>query len=260
LNGTELYAEWSGTGPGLLFLHAGVADSRMWDAEFAAFSDRFRVARFDIRGFGRSAMSPGRFAYHDDVAAVARAAGLERAILVGCSFGGSIALDTSLAYPDLVEGLVLVAPGLGGGDDDEEMRRFGEAEEAALERGDLDGATELNLRMWVDGPRRKPEQVDAAVRERVRMMQRDAFAHEVPTGVERVRIAPPASERLGEISVPTLVVVGELDVPFILAAAERIEREVPRARRVTIPEAAHMVTMERGNEFQRVMGDFLLQA
>jgi 3-oxoadipate enol-lactonase len=260
LNGTELYAEWSGTGPGLLFLHAGVADSRMWDAEFAAFSDRFRVARFDIRGFGRSAMSPGRFAYHDDVAAVARAAGLERAILVGCSFGGSIALDTSLAYPDLVEGLVLVAPGLGGGDDDEEMRRFGEAEEAALERGDLDGATELNLRMWVDGPRRKPEQVDAAVRERVRMMQRDAFAHEVPTGVERVRIAPPASERLGEISVPTLVVVGELDVPFILAAAERIEREVPRARRVTIPEAAHMVTMERGKEFQRVMGDFLLQA
>jgi len=257
VNGADLYAEWTGAGPGLLFLHAGVADSRMWDSEFDSFSDRFRVARFDTRGFGRSPMPSGSFAYHDDVAEVAREAGLGRATLIGCSFGANIAVDTCLAHPELVERLVLVAPGLVGGDDDEAMRRFGEEEEAALERGDLEGATELNLRMWVDGPRRAPGQVDAAVRERVRVMQRDAFAVEMPESVARVRLDPPASERLGEIRVPTLVVVGALDVPFILAATDRVQREVPGAQRFVIPDAAHMVTMERPAEFQRLLEDFL---
>jgi len=256
-NGAALFAEWAGKGPCLVFLHAGVADSRMWDAEFAAFATTHRVVRFDIRGFGRSPMPSGRFAYHDDVRAVAAAAGCERGTLVGCSFGANIALDAALAHPEMVERLVLVAPGLNGGDDDEAMRRFGEEEEALLERGDIDGATELNLRMWVDGPERAPGDVDASIRERVRVMQRDAFLLEMPSGVERVRVEPAAAERLSEIRVPTLVVAGALDVPFIGKAAERIEREVPGARRVVIPDAAHMVSMERPLEFERVLREFL---
>lgn len=258
MNGAELYAEWSGSGSALLFLHAGVADSRMWDAEFETFARSHRVIRFDTRGFGRSPMPAGRFAYHDDVAAVARAAGCERVTLVGCSFGGNIAIDTALAHPALVERLVLVAPGLGGGDDDPAMQRFGEEEEALLDRGDLDGATELNLRMWVDGPHRTPEEVDPGVRERVRVMQLDAFRVPMPSGVERTRLDPPAHERLSEIAAPTLIVVGSLDVPFILAAAERIEREVPGARRVVVPGAAHMVSMERPREFARALVEFLV--
>jgi pimeloyl-ACP methyl ester carboxylesterase len=249
--------EQAGQGPGLLFLHAGVADSRMWDAEFGAFRDSHRVVRFDTRGFGRSPMPSGRFAYHDDAAAVARAAGLARCTLVACSFGANIALETALAHPGLVERLVLVSPGLGGGADSEEMRRFEAEEEAALERGDLDGATELNLRMWVDGPRRGPDEVDAEVRERVRVMQLDAFRVEMPSGVERVRLEPPAATRLGELRVPTLVVAGELDMPFVLSAAERVEREVPGARRVVVPGVAHMVNLERPAEFRRLLEDFL---
>lgn len=249
--------EQAGQGPGLLFLHAGIADSRMWDAEFRAFRDSHRVVRFDTRGFGRSPMPPGRFAYHDDVAAVARAAGLTRCTLVGCSFGANIALDTALAHPVLVERLMLVSPGLGGGGDSEEMRRFESEEGAALERGDLDGATELNLRMWLDGPRRGPDEVDAEVRERVRLMQLDAFRVEMPAGVERVRLDPPAATRLGELRVSTLVVAGPLDVPFVLRAAERIEREVPGARRVVVSDTAHMVNLERPAEFHRLLEDFL---
>jgi 3-oxoadipate enol-lactonase len=249
--------EQAGDGPGLLFLHAGIADSRMWDAEFEAFRDAHRVVRSDTRGFGRSPMPSGRFAYHDDVAAVARAAGLARATLVGCSFGANTALDTAFAFPELVERLVLVSPGLGGGGDSDEMRRFEEEEEAALERGDLDGATELNLRMWVDGPRRPPGEADPSVRERVRVMQLDAFRVAMPEGVERVRLEPPAAARLAELRVPTLVVIGELDVPFVLAAGERIEREVVGARRAVVPSVAHMVNLERPNEFRLILEDFL---
>ena len=229
----------------------------MWDVEFQAFRDSHRVVRFDTRGFGRSPMPSGRFAYHDDVAPVARAAGLARATVVGCSFGANIALDAALAHAGLVQRLVLVSPGLGGGAGSEEMRRFDEEEEAALERGDLDRATELNLRMWVDGPSRDPGDVDPLVRERVRIMQLDALRVEMPSGVERVRVDPPASDRLGDVRVPTLAIAGELDVPFVVDAVERIEREIPGARRVVVAGVAHMVNLERPSEFRRILEDFL---
>ena len=172
-----LHFEAAGAGPGLAFIHAGVADSRMWDADFAEFARRFRVVRMDLRGFGRSPLVPGRFSHRDDVAEALRAAGLERATLVGCSFGSTVAVETALAHPDLVEGLVLVSPSLGGGES-EEMERFGEKEEALLERGDLDGATELNLRMWVDGPHRTPDQVAPELRERVRVLEAEVARRE----------------------------------------------------------------------------------
>ena len=257
VNGTTFYSEVAGQGPGLVFIHAGVADSRMWDAEFAFFRDAFRVLRFDLRGFGRSPMPPGRFAYHDDIAGVMRACGVESATLVGCSFGANLAVETCLAFPGLVERLVLIAPGLGAGSESEEVRRFDEAEEDALERGDLEGATELNLRLWVDGPFRKPGEVSAEARERVREMQMGNFRMTMPKEIERVRLEPPAGERLREIKVPTLVVLGALDVPFLASVAERVEREVPGMRLVVVPDAAHMLNLEKPEEFRRILSDFL---
>ncbi len=257
VNGASIHVEAEGSGPGLVFIHAGVADSRMWDAEFGAFADRFRVVRFDLRGFGRSPMVPCSFAYHDDVLGVMDAVGLETATLVGCSFGGNIAVDASLAHPSRVKGLVLVAPGLGAMDTDPEIQKFGEAEDALVEKGDLDGATELNLRMWVDGPHRRADQVASDVRERVRVMQMDAFRVPTPDGVKRTRLDPPADGRLGEIGVPTLVVVGSLDLPMKLRAAEWIEKEIPGARRAVIQDAAHMVTLDRPVEFQTILREFL---
>lgn len=229
----------------------------MWDGVYERFTGSHRAVRFDVRGFGRSPMPAGRFAYHDDVTGALDASGLARATLVGCSFGANIAVETCLAHPDRVDGLVLIAPGLGEGGSTEEMRRFIEDEEAALERGDLDGATELNLRMWVDGPSRGPGEADPAVRERVRVMQRAAFEMAMPEGVERTRLDPPAERRLHEIAVPTVVVIGALDVPFVLRVAERIEREAPGARRVVVPGVAHMVSMEAPGEFTGLLREFL---
>lgn len=252
-----MFIEAAGSGPGLVFIHAGVADSRMWDAEFESFSDRFRVVRFDLRGFGRSPMVPGPFAYHDDVVAVMDAAGLSTATLVGCSFGANVAIEACLVHSDRVRGLVVVAPGLGAMGGDPDVQKFGEEEEALLEKGNLDAATELNLRMWVDGPFRKPGQVPREVRELVRVMQMDAFRMPMPEGVSRLRLDPPADARLGEIHVPTLAIVGALDLPMMLRIAGRIESSVPGARRVVIPDAAHMVTLERPAEFHPILREFL---
>jgi 3-oxoadipate enol-lactonase len=137
------------------------------------------------------------------------------------------------------------------------VRQFGAEEEALLERGDLTAATELNLRMWVDGPRRISDQVNPAVRERVREMQYHAFTIPEPEGIEERPLIPPAIGRLAEVRARTLIVVGDYDVEEKLTVADRLAAEISGARKVIVPGAAHMVTMEQPEVFNRIALDFL---
>ncbi|MFL5660126.1 MAG: alpha/beta fold hydrolase [Ktedonobacteraceae bacterium] len=150
-------------------------------------------------------------------------------------------------------------PSVGGHKSAAEVLRFEEEEEALLERGDLAGATELNLRMWVDGPRRTAEQVDAAVRQKVREMQDHAFTVTIPDEAEELPLNPSAITRLAEVQRPTLLIVGDYDIPDKLALTQKLAAEIPHARRVIIPGVAHMVSMEKPDEFNRVVLDFLSQ-
>ncbi|MCG8352974.1 MAG: alpha/beta fold hydrolase, partial [Chloroflexales bacterium] len=229
----KLYYETAGQGDSILLLHAGVADSRMWDAQFEAFAQRYQIIRYDLRGFGRSLMPSGTFAHHEDVAGVLDFVGVDKTHVLGASFGGAVALDFTLAYPERVSGLVLCAPNVSGYEPStEELIGFWTAEEVALERGDIEAATELNVRLWVDGPQRQPEQVDAAVREQVRDMQRQAFMIPVPEGVEEQELLPPAIELLAEIHVPTLIIVGEQDVPEFIELADIVAQGINGAEKV----------------------------
>ncbi|MFL5803821.1 MAG: alpha/beta fold hydrolase [Roseiflexaceae bacterium] len=258
--GAPVFYEVAGAGHPLLLLHAGVADSRMWDDQWALFAQHYRVIRCDLPGYGQSSIPDREFALHEIVAGLLGHLNVERAHVAGASWGGRVALDFALAHPEKVAKLVLVCPSVGGEKPSAAVERFGEEEEALLERGDLAAATELNLRMWVDGPHRAPGQVDPSVRERVRVMQHHAFTIPTPLGAELIHIDPPAIERLAEVRVPTLVVVGDLDIAEKLAMAERLAAEIPGACQVVIPGAAHMVTMERPEEFNRVILDFLSRA
>jgi pimeloyl-ACP methyl ester carboxylesterase len=255
--GAAIYYEDQGSGPVVVLIHAGVADSRMWDGVFEGLAVRFHAIRFDIRGFGRSAMRPGRFSYHHDLESLLDHLAVARASLVGCSFGGQIAIDFALAHPDRVRSLALVSAGIGGREPSEQMIRFGDEEEALLARGDIEGATELNVRTWVDGPYRAPGEVDAALRDRVRTMQRELFAQEAPEGMERLRLEPPAIGRLGEIRAPTLVIVGDRDLPEMIEAGDRLASGIPNARKVVFPGVAHLVSMERPERFLDVVTEFL---
>jgi pimeloyl-ACP methyl ester carboxylesterase len=255
--GTSIYYEEAGIGPAVVLIHAGVADSRMWDGVFEPLARRFRTVRFDIRGFGRSSMPPGRFSYHGDLRALLDHLDIARAALVACSFGGQIAIDLAIAHPGRVGSLVLVASGIGGREPSESMVRFGEEEDALMERGDVEGATELNLRTWVDGPKRATDQVDPAVRKRVHDMQRELFLAAPPEGVKREPLTPAAIGRLGEIEAPTLVLVGDLDVPDMIEASELLATGIPNARRVVFPGVAHMVSMERPEQFLEAVVEFL---
>jgi 3-oxoadipate enol-lactonase len=253
-----LYREVAGDGPGVALLHSTVCDSRMWDREFPELAERYRVLRYDLRGFGRSPLPAEDWSNVDDLRALLDEVGLERPALVGLSGGAAVSLDFALAHPDRVRGLVLAAPAIGGLDWSAEVQRFGEQEDALLEAGDLDGAVELNVRLWVDGPSRGPDAVDPAVRAKVGEMQRRAFEVQLASEPgEHRRLQPPAIERLEEVAAPTLVIVGDADVSDVLERADLLARRVPGAQKVVLTDTAHMVNLERPEAFLRLVLDFL---
>jgi len=257
INGAQIYYEMKGSGHPLLLIHAGVADSRMWDDQFDAFAEKYRVIRFDLRGFGRSNMPSGSFANYEDVRALLDFLEIKSASILGISFGGSIALDFTLAHPNYVKALILGAPSVSGTRPSARIKQFWNEEDALLEQGKLDEATELNLELWVDGPHRRPDQVSSQVRKQVRQMQMDAFIKEIPDDIKEVGLVPPAAGRLAEIQIPVQVLVGQLDLQEKVALADDLELEIPNCQKVVLPHVAHMLNMESPELFNKHVLNFL---
>jgi 3-oxoadipate enol-lactonase len=253
-----LYAEVAGEGPAVVLVHEGICDSRMWEPQWEAWSREFRLLRADLRGFGRSPLEAGPYAHARDLIALMEEHEFESAALVGVSLGGRVTLEVAMARPERVSGLVLVAPGLPGHDWSESLRAEWEAEETALVAGDLDAAVEANLRTWVDGPRRRPQDVDPELRRRVAEMQRRAFELQLAVAEDDEELlVEDLAQRLAEIRAPTLLVVGDEDQPDMHAIVARLEREIPGARRATLPGTAHVPSMERPREFDELVLPFL---
>lgn len=198
----------------------------------------------------------------DDLAALLDHLGIERTALVGNSIGGRIALEFGLEHPGRTTALVLVASALSGHEFSAEMDAFDEAEDALLDAGKLEEAVELNLRTWLDGPGRNAAPVPTESRELVADGQRRAFetmlaAYEGSPPPGPVRWAdPPAATRLGEVTAPTLVVAGAHDVADFRAIAERLADGIPGAR-LAVLETAHLPGLERPDELNRLLLDFL---
>jgi 3-oxoadipate enol-lactonase len=230
----------------------------MWEPQWKTFPPVHRTLRYDVRGFGRSPLTSPVVENARDVIELLGEVEFGRASLVGASLGGRIALEVTVARPDLVDALVLVGSGLLGHEWSDEVKAFGAAEDEALERGDLDEAAEINARMWVDGPHRSPEDVDPRVRDLVREMTRRSFELQlaVPDADEEP-LVPDLAHRLAEIEAPTLVLVGELDVEDIHRLADRFEREIPNTRRASIADTAHVPSLERPAEFDALVLPFL---
>jgi 3-oxoadipate enol-lactonase len=223
----------------------------MWEPVWPALSEERDVVRVDLRGFGDSAARPdGPVSQAGDVLGTLSEIGVDRCHLVGASFGAGVAVEAALTRPAAVASLVLAPPAGSLLEMTPSLRAFIGDETAALERGDLDAAVEVNLAWWVDGPHRHPDQVDPEMRALVGRMQRRAF--EV-TGdwddVEEIELEPPALDRLGELSVPVLVLVGSLDHDTVRDAAGRVASGVSGARLVEWPGVGHLPSLERPADF-----------
>jgi 3-oxoadipate enol-lactonase len=256
-NGVQLAYEVEGDGPPIVLLHAGIVDRGMWNDVVPLLVDSFRVVRFDARGFGESSRAPdGPFARWNDLFAVMDAAGVDRAHLVGVSQGAETALDATLTAPDRVDHLVIVGAGMRGWQFSEDLNARWQAEVDAWERGDLDACAEASIETWFDGPMRSPADVDPDVRIHALAMQRRAIDLENDDATAEAP-EPPSSERLGDVKSPTLVGVGELDQPDMVAIAEKLAEGIPDARHELLPGVAHLPPMERPGDFAALLHDFL---
>ena len=233
-----------------MLLHAGIADSRMWAPQVVALRSAGHdpVAR-DLPGFGDAPLRPPTVDYVKFAAARLGGPGA----VVGCSFGGRIALELAAARPDLVERLVLIGAGLGSWDWSESAQAGFAEEEEAIERGDLAAAAAQQARMWLAD--------DAApdVRELTEAMVLRSYEQQLPVEGQVKAVWPDvlAEARLAEIGAPTLVLVGSEDLDDITAMAEKLAAEIPGARLATIAGAGHLPSLERPDELNRLLLEFL---
>ncbi|MGZ4395972.1 MAG: alpha/beta fold hydrolase [Gaiellaceae bacterium] len=222
----------------VLLIHAGVCDSRQWERQLALLPEAIAP---DLPGFGDTPEPEVEFSVVDDLAALLDGP----AAVVGNSLGGRVALQLALARPDLVERLLLVSPGLPGHDWSPEVRACWDAEEEAVERGDLDAATEVCVEFWA-----QPH-----VRDVVRPMQRRAL--ELQVGAPEPQERPGPALEPAKVRCPTLIAVGEDDVSDFHEIGSRLAREIPGAYLVTIPGAGHLPNLETPEAFDRLLLEFL---
>ncbi|HZM29938.1 MAG TPA: alpha/beta hydrolase [Acidimicrobiales bacterium] len=249
----------SGAGaPGVLLLHAGVADRRGWGPLVGALAPRHRGVAYDRRGFGDTTYEPEPHSPIDDALAVMDAAGLGRVVAVGNSQGGRLALDLALIVPDRIIGLVLIGTAVRGapipGELSPLLAEIDRAIDDAEAVGDLDEVNRLEARLWLDGPEAAEGRVRGAARELFLDMNGRALTAADPG---REASLPPAWDLVGKVDVPVLVAVGELDLPHVVERSTLLAARLPRARLVVLPDVAHLPALEGSAALIAAVLDFL---
>lgn len=259
INGAQLYYELRGDGPAFVMLHAGIADHTLWDAQAAHFAARYRILRYDMRCFGKSEPVAGDFSHLEDLAALLSHHQIAPpAILMGCSMGGGIALDYTLAHPDRVRALIMVCSGPGGLEIDVPSPPGYAAAVAAWNAGDLATVNEYEIGVWVAGRGRTLDQIDAGLRDH--MLKLNARALELEKrglGKEKAAPTPPAYQRLHELNLPVLVIAGALDTAYMEKATQYMAEHIPGVRVIIMPDTAHVPSLERPAAFNHHVESFL---
>ena len=253
VNGTRLYYEDAGSGTPVVLVHGLCLNHRMWDAQLDALLERFRVIRYDVRGFGKSAVPDKPFRHADDLRALLEHLDAPAAHVVGLSMGGRIALQFAVLYPEQTRRLVLVDSALDGYDWDAD---WDASLDAIATAGRTGGAKAANL-MWLNhklfAEARERPACAAALAEIVRDDSGWIWLNEsLAQGID-----PPARARLAEIRVPTLVIVGERDLADFHVIADILETGIPDATKIEMPGVGHMSNMEDPAAFNELLMEFL---
>jgi pimeloyl-ACP methyl ester carboxylesterase len=251
VNGTRLYYEALGKGPAVVLVHGGLVDSRLWEKQMRPLSKRFRVVRYDLRGYGRSAAATEPFSHLEDLRGLLDFVKVEKATLVGLSLGGIIAADFALEHPGRVERLVLVGPGLRG--DKQPPPKDAAAAIEAMKQG-AEAFADASMRRELYAAVRPGSDAHALLR-RMLLDNFKALSALRPGFLKYPDT--PTAERLADVKVPTLVIIGSRDGANLLNIAETLASQVPGARKVVIPGASHHPPVETPKEFNRALLDFL---
>jgi pimeloyl-ACP methyl ester carboxylesterase len=249
VNGTRLYYEVAGSGHPLVLIHGITLDTRMWDDQFDAFTRHYQVVRYDVRGFGKSALPTGEsYAHADDLRALMEHLGIMRAHILGLSMGGRIAIDFALAYPEATDTLIPVDASVSGYARAAALSYSSTAKEAGVQ-----AAREL----WLKDPLFKPALEKPDVASRLAQIVSD-YSGWHWFNDDPVRVTdPPAIQQLDKVCAPTLIIVGERDIPRVHTVADILQKHIPNARKVVLPGVGHMSNMEDPDRFNEIVLSFL---
>ena len=254
VNGTTLYYEISGSGDPLVLVHGFSLDCRMWDPQFQLFTETRRVLRYDLRGFGRSALPRAeRFEHGQDLRALMEYIGIAKADVLGLSLGGMVAIDHALTYPEATRSLVLADALYAGFQWSPEWEeRTGLLWELGRELGS-DSAKESGLSHPIFDPIWEIPEAGAFVRKLVDAYSGWHFVNNNPARSPQ----PPAAQRLADLRMPVLAVVGERDLPDFHVMASTLVGAAGYARMIVLPRVGHMVNLEAPLAFNQAVLEFL---
>jgi pimeloyl-ACP methyl ester carboxylesterase len=257
VNDTRLYYEVAGSGDAILLIHGNGGDRRHWDEQFEVFAKNYKVVRFDVRGFGKSAMPVEGQPYrcNDDIKALLEFLGISKAHMAGFSLGCGFAVDFVIEHPEMSRSLIAVGPWIFGyiSESISEMNSSMADIFNILEKEGKAAAFEY----WMNTPSFKESFRDPAVYDRVKEIGKDFnfwhFTHKDPIQY----LEPRAAERIDEIELPVLIVTAEFDLKACREMADHLEKTIPNSRKVDLMDAGHVMALEKAEEFNKAILDFL---
>jgi pimeloyl-ACP methyl ester carboxylesterase len=233
-------------------IHDGILHRETWNSQFRAFAGKYRVMRWDRRGFGQSDRPNAPFSNLDDLLILMDTLEVERATLMGCSSGGLLAIDFALNHPERVSSLVLVGPIISG---------FGFSKHFNTRGGRMTPKSDASVAEKIEYWARNDPWITApeseAAKDKIEMLL-NANPHNL-IGSGRYARGPgrPAMNLLSEIRVPALIISGESDIPDVQAHIGVIQAGIAGSKRVVIPYSGHLTHFEVPHVFNQVVLDFL---
>ncbi len=247
-----LYFESAGRGQPVVLIHGGQLDRRMWDEQFSLVARKCLAIRYDIRGFGKSDSPATPYSNAGDLHSLLSHLRVKKTGLVGLSLGAAVAMDFALLYPDEVDSLVLVCPGLGGFPFQDKANDLRAVVEAAR-----DGFSRKAADLWLQNPYMSVAMENPELRQRLRKLAEANGRCWLNNPLLIRPLTPPAAQRLKEISAPVLVIGGDRDVSDIQKIVSKLAATIPGAQRKILSGAGHLVPMEKPSEFNRILLEFL---
>ncbi|HMK24838.1 MAG TPA: alpha/beta hydrolase [Chitinophagaceae bacterium] len=263
VNGTKLYYETGGTGIPLVLIHGSFGDRRHWDLQFNELSKKYKVLRYDVRGFGKSSLPNANETYRDaeDLKALMEYLGITEAHICGLSMGSIIAIDFALAYPDKCISLIPIGPRVAGDGTDEYKTPNSDSVRAIISRTtDIlknRGVKEATDYLWTGDHAMGKTVVSAATREALLKMGYEYSWFRYMYTNKREQVFPLAIKKLNEIKIQVLIVTAEYDLELCKEIAALIVREIPGARLISIKGAGHIMNMDKPEEFNKVLSEFI---
>ena len=253
--GADIYFEAEGEGANLLFIHAGIADCRMWDREFITMSKYFRTIRIDLPGYGLSNFTGGEYSYNNILNGILKYLKAKKTYIIAASFGGKIALNFVLANQDKCQGMILMAPAVSGWEDSKYLLDYYEEEEKLTQAGEFEKIAILNYNTWILRNRNedviKQESRDLVMDMQVKsLMKKELDIESIEIEEEDIIL------KLKNIKIPVLVVIGDKDVEDFQKIANLVHMEIDSSNKVIIKNAAHLVNLEYPEIFEKILLDF----